>query len=278
MVKSLSFAYRSGFLTMYKAIVSDLDGTLLNSQHRISAHTRQTLHRLTERGLRLIVATGRHHVDVAGIQATLGLGFDLVTSNGAVVHDRQGQMVFSQCLPADVAQVLTEIALDEGVTRHVYQGDAWYVENDNPEFLAFHEESGFSYLVTDLQALDKNGISKMFFLGEFQQLLMLEQRLQSLVGEQASIAMSSPICLEVMHKQVNKGRAVHSVLGRLGLVPEETIAFGDGMNDLEMLQLAGHGVLMGNAQQRLSEHLSHLPRTSTCDQDGVAEYLQKFFG
>ena len=72
---------------MYKVVVSDLDGTLLNNHHQISSHTRRTLHALTDRGIRFIVATGRHHVDVQSIRDALGLDIYLITANGAVVHD-----------------------------------------------------------------------------------------------------------------------------------------------------------------------------------------------
>ena len=67
---------------MFKVVVSDLDGTLLNNQHQISPHTRRTLHRLTAEGIRFIVATGRHHIDVQGIRNALGLEIFLITANG----------------------------------------------------------------------------------------------------------------------------------------------------------------------------------------------------
>ncbi|WP_265448412.1 HAD family hydrolase, partial [Aeromonas salmonicida] len=95
---------------MFKVVVSDLDGTLLNKQHQISPRTRDTLHRLVEQGIKFVVATGRHHVDVRSIRDTLGLDIYLITSNGAVVHDKQDQLIFNQALPAAVAAEL--IALD----------------------------------------------------------------------------------------------------------------------------------------------------------------------
>ena len=70
---------------MYKAVISDLDGTLLNSQHQVSDFTRSTLKTLVDGGVKFIVATGRHIIDVQGIRQRMGFECDLITSNGALV-------------------------------------------------------------------------------------------------------------------------------------------------------------------------------------------------
>ena len=71
-----------------------------------SPRTRDTLHRLVEQGIKFVVATGRHHVDVRSIRDTLGLDIYLITSNGAVVHDKQDQLIFNQALPDSVAELI----------------------------------------------------------------------------------------------------------------------------------------------------------------------------
>jgi len=105
----------------------------------------------------------------------------------------------------------------------------------------------------------------------------LELKLLAHFGDSLSIAFSTPTCLEAMQKGVNKGNAVKAVLGLMGRDPAEAIAFGDGMNDKEMLTLVGHGVVMGNAHSRLKETLPELPQALTNDEDGVADYLQQRF-
>ena len=88
---------------MYKVVVSDLDGTLLNTQHQISPHTRNTLHRLHDQGIKLVVATGRHHVDVQGIRDALGLELFLITANGAVIHDPQDRLIYNQVIAPELS-------------------------------------------------------------------------------------------------------------------------------------------------------------------------------
>jgi Cof subfamily protein (haloacid dehalogenase superfamily) len=262
---------------MFNVVVSDLDGTLLNNQHQISPHTRRTLHRLTERGIRFIVATGRHHIDVQSIRDTLGLDIFLITANGAVVHDKQDNCIYNQTLPPQLAQELVEIERLPDIDLHLYQGDEWLVEAESPELLAYHKESGFTYRVVDPVTLDKQGINKIFYTGEHPDLVELENRLLANFGDRLSIAFSTPTCLEAMPKGVNKGNAVKAVLEQNGYELKNAVAFGDGMNDLEMLSMAGHGVVMANAHSRLKDALPNHPQALTNDEDGVAEYLIALF-
>ncbi|MBP6790116.1 MAG: HAD-IIB family hydrolase, partial [Aeromonas sp.] len=120
---------------MFKVVVSDLDGTLLNGQHQISSRTRDTLHRLVDQGVKFVVATGRHHVDVRSIRDALGLDIYLITSNGAVVHDKQDQLVYNQALPSTVAAELIAMERDPSIHINVYYGDEWLVEEELPWLL-----------------------------------------------------------------------------------------------------------------------------------------------
>lgn len=264
---------------MYNVVVSDLDGTLLNKQHQVSARTRETLHALVKRGIKFMVATGRHHVDVQGIRDTLGLDIFLITANGAVVHDKQDNCIYNQSLPVALAQQVVELPRHEDIRINLYQGDRWLVAQESPELLACHRESGFRYQVVDPLAVDKQNINKIFFnAATHEELLPLEASLLSQFGEQLTITFASADSLEVMPKGVNKGNAVQAVLQQNGFSLDETIAFGDGMNDLEMLSLVGRGVVMGNAHDRLVKALPDHERTLSSDEDGVARYLERLFG
>jgi hypothetical protein len=85
------------------------------------------------------------------------------------------------------------------------------------------------------------------------------------------------VTLEVMAAGVSKGAALGPVLDRLGLSAEEVIAFGDGMNDLELLGQVGKGVLMGNADPRLKAALGHLEVIGNNADESVAGYLDRIF-
>ncbi|MEW7867428.1 Cof-type HAD-IIB family hydrolase [Aeromonas diversa] len=262
---------------MYKVVVSDLDGTLLNSAHQISARTRATLHNLVQQGVKFVMATGRHYVDVRHIRDTLGLDIYLITSNGAVVHDKQDQLVFNQTIAADIARELVTLERDSDIHLNVYYGEEWLVEAEMPWLLQFHHESGFSYRKVDLASHPLDRVNKVFYIGEHEKLVEIERGLKARYGQLLHVTFSLPDCLEVMHGEVNKGSAVKAVLEQNGLSLEQAIAFGDGMNDFEMLSMVGHGVVMGNAHDRLINALPHHQRTLTSDEDGVAHYLERCF-
>ncbi len=261
---------------MSQVVISDLDGTLLNHHHQISPKTLKTIRKLVEQGHKFVVATGRHQIDVRSIRDALGLDIYLVTSNGSVVTDKQDNVVFNHTLPSQIAQELSEFPLPSTeIAVNIYTPDNWYTNKAMPEYLDFHKDSGFCYVQTDLVALDKSAVNKYFFIAEHEVLLDLEKALFEKYTGQLTIAFSLPDCLEVMPLGVNKGEAIRFILEQNHVSLDDAIAFGDGMNDYEMLKIVGHGVVMGNAHDRLKNALPDLPRAGINDEDGVAEYLLK---
>ncbi|WP_116474796.1 Cof-type HAD-IIB family hydrolase [Zobellella maritima] len=263
---------------MYQVVVSDLDGTLLNSRHLVSAQTRETLHALVARDVEFIVATGRHHVDVRSIRDSLGLNVSLITSNGAMVHDPDDQLLFNRTIPAEMVDELVADYRLPGVHLNMFRGDHWLVEEAMPGALDFSPQSRFRYRLTDQLRTHRQGVEKVFYIGEHERLLQVEEGLLARFGARLNITFSLPQCLEVMHGEVNKGSAIASLMERREMDMTRVLAFGDGMNDFEMLSRAGRGVIMANAHTRLHQALPHHERTLSSDEDGVAHYLQRVFG
>ncbi len=264
---------------MYKAVISDLDGTLLNSQHQVSEFTRSTLKTLVDDGVKFIVATGRHLIDVQGIRQTLGFDCDLITSNGALVSAADDSLLFQYTVAPEMAEDLIRITQGcRSYDANIYKRDGWYVGREMPESLEFHKESGFVYTVTDLSAMDRTGIHKFCFIGGHEDLLGLERELLERYPDQASVVFSREDCLEVMAANVNKGNAAQKALASFGLDIDDAVAFGDGMNDFELLSMAAKGFVMSNATERLRNALPNHPLTGHCDDDGVARQLIDIFG
>lgn len=106
---------------------------------------------------------------------------------------------------------------------------------------------------------------------------MLEQAIAARWGDRVNVSFSLPTCLEVMAGGVSKGHALDEVARRLGMTLQDCIAFGDGMNDKEMLSMAGKGCIMSNAHQRLIDVLPALEIIGSNADDAVPHYLQKLF-
>jgi len=264
---------------MYKAIISDLDGTLLNSRHQVSERTRSTLKTLVEGGIKFIVATGRHILDVRGMRQTLGFDCDLITANGALVSAADDSVLFHHTLLPEVVEELIRITQGRlSLHVNVYMRAGWFVAREMPQLLEFHKDSGFTYRVTDLSRLDMTAIHKFFFAGKHEILVDLEKELLERFPRQANVVFSRLESLEVMAFDVNKGSAARETLTSNCLGLDDAISFGDGMNDCEMLAMTAKGFLMGNATERLKRALPDNPIIGSCDEDGVAQKLIEIFG
>ncbi|MDF2155903.1 Cof-type HAD-IIB family hydrolase [Vibrio sp. CAU 1672] len=265
--------------TITKIVASDLDGTLLAPNHQLSAYAKETLQALHEQGYTFIFATGRHHVDVAGIRSQVGIPAYMITSNGARVHDQHDQLMYSKNVPESLVQaVIDTIKHDPDILIHMYRNDQWLMNKDDDELRHFHKDSGFTYQLFDHHNAPTEGIAKIFFTHPNQDhdhLVTFENQLREQFADQVNIAFSTPWCLEVMCGGVSKGDALKAVARSQALELENCIAFGDGMNDVEMLSMAGKGLVMGTSHHKVKAALPEHEIIGSNADDAVAHYLQQ---
>ncbi|CAM2180954.1 HMP-PP phosphatase [Paraburkholderia sacchari] len=266
---------------MYKVIATDLDGTLLNADHQLDPFTVATFNQLNGQGLQFIIATGRHYCDVASIRGLLGVPAYLITSNGARVHGPDDALIHASDLPEPV---VCRLVAPETVGEHgriivsLFTDREWFIDRDAPELLAYHQDSGFTYRVTeDLGAIGSAGIAKALYIGDPADLAQVQRRLEREFGDTLYITYSLPDCLEVMVAGVSKGRALRVVLDRLNVDVARCVAFGDNMNDIDLLETAGHPFMMNNANPDLIARLPQVPRIGNNFEAGVAHHLRKLF-
>ncbi|KAA8996422.1 sugar/pyridoxal phosphate phosphatase YigL [Affinibrenneria salicis] len=264
---------------MYHVVASDLDGTLLSPEHTLTPYTKETLKLLTQRGIHFVFATGRHHLDVGQMRDNVGIQAFMITSNGARVHNSQGELIFSHNLDQDIARDLFGMEHhNPEIMTHVYRNDDWFMNRNSPEEERYFQESTFKYTLFEPALLDTDGVCKVFFTSErHETLLPLEQAFNARWGDRVNVSFSSTTCLEVMAGGVSKGHALEQVAKLLGFSLGECIAFGDGMNDLEMLSMAGKGCIMHDAHQRLKDLLPELEVIGSNADDAVPHYLRRLF-
>ncbi len=267
----------SSLKNQIKLVVSDLDGTLLNSQHQLTDKTIETVQRLVKDGFQFMLATGRHYQDVHVIAQQLGVEMGLITSNGARVHGQCGTLLYESQMPSNLVEQVLDISKNFAVHRNLYQQDYWLVEEPHDVLLSIHHASGFKYQLCDFSDIDLNYIDKIYFTAEHDVLVELETALKNILANQLYITFTSPQYLEVMNLGVSKAKALEFIEQQRGIELNQIMAFGDGMNDKEMLKLAGHGVVMDNACQKVKGFLADLPRAASNDEEGVASYLHEQF-
>ncbi|ARP36929.1 Cof-type HAD-IIB family hydrolase [Vibrio syngnathi] len=262
-----------------KIVASDLDGTLLAPNHQLSDFTKQTLTKLHGQGYTFIFATGRHHVDVAGIRKQTGIPAYMITSNGARVHDQNDNLMYAKNLPVDLVQSVVDVLKqDPEIFIHIYMNDEWLLNREDETMKNFHDQTGFTYRLYDVDNAPTEGIAKIFCTHPNQKhehLVPFEDKLNEQFGDKLNIAFSTPWCLEVMAAEVSKGDALQAVAQSIDLELENCIAFGDGMNDVELLSMAGKGLVMGTSHEKVLKALPHNEVIGSNADDAVAHYLEK---
>lgn len=264
---------------MFHIVASDLDGTLLSPDHRITVYTKKTLQLLTARGINFVFATGRHHIDVSQIRDNLAIDAYMITSNGARIHNPIGEMILSHNLDEDIALELFSIVHDDNqILTNIFRNEEWFMNRNRSDQNEFFRESKFTYKTYQQGTLPADGICKVYFTSDNSTRLMtLENQLNARWGDRINVSFSMPFCLEVMAGGVSKGHALSQVAKLLGYRLQDCIAFGDGMNDKEMLMVAGKGCIMENGQTCLKLLLPELEVISSNTDEGVPKYLRKMY-
>lgn len=262
--------------TNIKVIVSDLDGTLLNNKHQISDYTKDVFQQLYKENFLLIVATGRHHLDAMAIIDTLEVPVYLVSSNGARVHSPEKEELFAFDLKSEIVKLALSVDIDPEITVVLFKENVWQTNRLSEKLNSF--QADFKYLpeLVDYATLEDFGAIKIFFAHDNQEkLIRLKDTIMASGIQELHHAFSLPTCLEFMDKSIDKSVGIQKVLEREGFSFAETISFGDGFNDVQMLSATAKALIMENAPLSLKETLPNLKVISSNDEDGVAKYLYK---
>jgi hypothetical protein len=257
-----------------KVVITDLDGTLLNKEHRISEYTKTVFQELHNQNYLIIVATGRHHLDALPIVETLGCPVYLVTSNGARIHSPQNELLFSHDISSDAIKAVLAMKIDDAFTTVVFKENVWMTNKYNEALNSFQTELNYLPELVNFNEVEDLSAIKMFFTHtRHSKLIELRDKIVTKYPDNFSHAFSLPLCLEFMDKTVDKSVAIAKVLEIENFNFQQTISFGDGYNDEKMLNATAFGLVMGNAPDSLKNKLSHLEVILTNDADGVAKFI-----
>ena len=277
-----------------KAVFSDIDGTLLNSDNECSAETISTIKALVAQGTVFVPATGKCR---AGALAALGPELSSllergggVYSNGLRVH--VGSAVLSEDLlsPACVDSTAT-FAQEHGLSLVGYSGDNLVTPEVTPESESLADvyyeprPRPLGHRAFTLEGIaDGSGsgappLNKLLLMGDAAELEVLRPLCAALLGEMASLTVALPTMLEVLPPDCSKGKGAARLWDHLGIEPRHVLAIGDGENDTEMLErvarAGGVAVVMGNARSARLRAVGNAAAASN-DDGGAAAAFQKY--
>lgn len=260
-----------------RLIVSDLDGTLLNCDHQLDEQTVDVLRTLVKQEHHVALASGRHYHDMRVFQDQLDIPVHLISTNGAYIHAPDGRLMSATHLDPSHAKTLIQLPRPPQVRLSLYRESGWHVDVEAPHLLSLHASTGFVYDVVPPEKMDANGVGKVLYLGDPEVLAQLEHQARAALGHGLHITYSTANALEIMAGGVNKGMALMALLETLQLTPAECLAFGDNLNDTEMLDLAGEAQIMANAHPELFGRINGAERIGHHDEAAVAQWLIQRF-
>ena len=254
----------------WKAVFSDIDGTLLCSDHTMSQTTRETLEACIRAGIHVTLASSRSPQGIETVRGSCGLRTAVIAFG-----DEQGDKVLERGL--SVAQATAVVSYLEqshlDASWNVFTPARWIVASRRDPRIA-HEEEVVKVTAqegTTAELADDACVGKVLLMCEAGQSQPLARQL-SAAFPQLSVCTSSPILVEVNAMGVSKADALRALCAHWGIGTEDTLALGDGDNDLEMLRAAGLGVAMGNASAEVRRAAGFV--TEDNDHDGAAHALQ----
>lgn len=271
-----------------RAVLMDMDGTALGkSQVAISIQNMKAIQEAIQQGIHVIPCTGRVY-DMLPPQLLTQEGLRyFVTSHGARAYDRAtGESLYEDLIPAEESAALMEFLEGKGLYNEIAANATIYLEKavaDRLDEAAVPEHHVWYVRDNCFTAAEKpsvyfreHGIAveKMNIYGIPQ---TLQQEVYDFVTNTGFVGHTRPGAgpnLEFLHRGLSKLRAVESILERLGVTYEETLAIGDSSSDLEIIKACGIGVAMGNAPDFVKAAADHVTDLNTSD--GLAKALRKF--
>lgn len=264
-----------------KLIAIDIDGTLLTSQHQLTNEVKSALKKAEDRGVKIVLCTGRPLTGVQSLIDELDLYSEndyVVTYNGALIQKTKSKETISQVglSHADYLAIDT-LARQLEVHLHTETEDTMFTSNRDISKYSVLEahlvDMPLKYRTQEEMTADLN-ILKMMMIDDPEVLDAAIAKIPADFHERYTIVKSTPYFLEFLNKKVDKGAAVKQLADTLGLDASEVMSLGDNENDLPMIEYAGLGVAMGNATENIKNAAQFI--TATNDEHGVAVAIERF--
>ena len=264
----------------YKLLVLDLDGTLTNNKKEITPYTRDTLLEAQEKGLKIVLASGRPTYGIAPLADELQLaryeGYILSYNGGQIIDWKTKELMYENVLSPEVYPYLYDCAQRNNCVLLSYNGEYIISENADNEYVR-HEaflNKMKSITVPNILEVINHPVPKCLIVGDPDILVSLEKEMSEHLNGRMNVFRSEPFFLELVPKGIDKARSLAVLLEKLSLTAEEMMACGDGFNDLSMIKYAGLGIAMANAQEIVKAEADYI--TLSNEEDGVAHAVRTF--
>ena len=283
---------------MIKLIASDMDGTLLNHNHKIPKENVELINYAKNQGIEFVVATGRAYYEALPALNEENINCDVISFNGGIVYDKNGNIIsITPMLPKDLYYTI-EILKSFDISYQLYTKNTIYtksIETDINAYIDLIRSNGYEPDVEHLRAeaqqkLDLGYITEVdnieLYLNEEEnppiKIIAISNDISKLenatklLSENTNISVTSSGAnnIEIMHKKATKGEALKEIAKIYGINLENAVAIGDNLNDQAMLDIVGYSVAMKNGNTILKEQAKYVTE-KTNSEGGVADTIFK---
>jgi len=278
-----------------KIIALDLDGTLLDSKKNLSARNRAALENAAAKGAAIVPTTGRFFGMMPQVVRDLPFVRYAITVNGAQAYDREtDEAIAKEEIPLETALAIMEILDEYDVIYDCYRSNwGWMTESLQAKAADYATDEHYLKMVREFrnpvpelkahlrETAAKGDVQKVMIFSRNDGSSAAQETLQAIRREMEKrfpdiiVTQSTRNNIELNIKTAHKGRALERLANHLGYSIDDCAAFGDGLNDLTMVEVAGFGVAMANAHERVKAAAKI--QAPSNDEDGVAAVLDSWF-
>ena len=259
-----------------RLIAFDMDDTLLRDDRTIGARTLRALRAAHEAGVRIVPATGRGKHSMWNYVEQIGCADAAICTNGAQVYDGAGAPIRETPVALDLARDIVRFAVDGGWYVQAYSEDDYYFARETDGTRLYARLSGhMGREVGDLlEAMQAPPFKLLFVETDMERMRVLKEQAHARFDKDLCVFDSKPFYLEITDPTATKGAAVLYLARRFGVLPGETMCFGDSQNDLSMIECAGTGVVMANAREEIRARADLVAPSN--EEEGVAQVLEQY--
>ncbi|MCL1965331.1 MAG: Cof-type HAD-IIB family hydrolase [Firmicutes bacterium] len=259
-----------------RAVITDLDDTLLNERHQMTGRTVATLKRLTAQGIKVILASGRSAASIRPQMAKAGTPWPYIAFNGAQILDAGTHLILSASqVPMELARQVLLWFEARQVYAQYYDGDDWYYETPSQITEDYAKSSGIAGTRTAGRLSESivRPTPKVLAVAAPDRVPGLMAEAAKAFGNSVAVTTSKPCFVEITMPDATKGHAVRKLAAMLNLSPETTLCAGDSLNDLSMLAWSKLPVSVANAREEVKAVAWRVAGHG--HKDGLAELLDE---
>lgn len=268
------FSLYSG-VNMIKLVVSDLDNTLLDKNNKINDQTLILLKECLSKGIFIVLGTGRLYQSAKIYKDMIGEDTYIICYNGSLIVDNKDKIVFSKNLDVGLMKKIVDFCKLKNLYCQFYEDGKILVEQVTDETRIDPDLKNVNAIeAIDFDLYDFKPSPKAMIVVDPNLLGVYQEELRDFLDDEVYIAQSQNYLIEIMPKDVDKGKSLEYLCDKLNIKPSEVMAIGDNTNDREMLNFSSYSIAVANAVDDLKDTAFYV-----CENErslGVAEALNKF--